>query len=136
VGPVIEVDLNDMRGFLLGVSRMPGEVTDRVKDLEVEVAGLVVKTARPMVPVLTGAAARSLRVLDLSDGAAAVGGSPSVKYYAWLEYGGAAGVHHSVHRSVVPEGRYLHPAYVDDQARIEVMMAETLLDAARAAGLA
>jgi hypothetical protein len=132
---VLEIDLNDMRGFLLGISRMSDELHDRVQGLEVEVAGLVVKTARPMVPVLTGAAARSVRVLDMSNGATAVGGSPAVRYYAWLEYGGAAGVHHTVHRSVTPDGRYLHPAYEANVPKIEIMMAETTMEAARAAGL-
>lgn len=132
---MIDVDLNEMHGFLLGVSRMSDELGERIDDLELAAAGLVVKTARPMVPVLTGAAAHSLRVLDMSDGAAAVGGSSAVPYYAWLEYGGPAGIHHSVRRSVVPEGRYLHPAFVADVPKIEVLMTTTVMDAARAAGL-
>lgn len=132
---MIEVDLNGMRGFLSGVSRLADEVHDRVGDLEVEVAGLVVKTARPLVPRVTGAAARSVKVRDLSAGAAAVGGSPAVEYFAWLSFGGRAGIRGSVHRSVVPEGRYLHPAYVQDLGRIEVLMTDTVMDAVRASGL-
>lgn len=98
-------------------------------------ATTVIGTARPTVPVLSGAAARSLAVKDYSDGAAATGGSQAVPYYVWLEFGGDAGIHGSVHRDHVPDGRFLHPAYLQDFTRIEMIMANTLTSAIRGAGL-
>lgn len=98
-------------------------------------AETVVGTARPNVPVVSGAAARSLDVVDYSDGAAAVGGSSTVEYYRWLEYGGDAGIRGTVHREKVPDGRFLHPAYMEDHLKIEIIMANTLEAAIRRAGL-
>lgn len=132
---MIEIEVHGVKEFVSGLGELRS-LTEHVEmDSETFAAKATVDMARPNVPVLSGAAAATLRVMDYSDGAAATGGSSAVEYYGWLEFGGDAGRNHSVHRSVVPQGRYLHPAYLAVNDRIERKMEELLEDAVQDAGL-
>jgi hypothetical protein len=129
-------DTSELRAYLAGVQAFADDIPEIEHDAELQAAQIVVDSARPTVPRVTGAAQGSLRVLDFTDGAAAVGGRPSVPYFGWLSFGGYAGRNHSVYRDRVPEGRYLHPALLRETDKIEIMMGDTVLFAARAAGIA
>jgi len=132
---MIVVEITGAGEFLRGLNRL-GDLMDRVEtESETFAADTTVSGARPTVPVISGDAAGSLRTEDYSDGKAAVGGSSAVLYYGWLEFGGDAGRGHSVHRDEVPDGRYLHPAYMEAFDKIERKMADSLEDAIRDAGL-
>lgn len=126
---MIEIEVTGDTEFLAGLAQL-ADLTDAVViDSELFAAKTVVDAARPEVPVVTGAAAHSLRVLDYGGGAAATGGSSAVPYYGWLEFGGDAGIRRSVHRPVVPLGRYLHPAFLQNFDKIERKMGDLLEDA-------
>lgn len=131
----MEIQVEGLSDFLLGLNRLRNELpTVHVRSGQ-RAADLTVRTARPNIPVRSGDAAGSLRTIDLSDGAAAVGGSEAVPYFAWLNFGGDAGVRGTVHRDVVPEGRYLHPAFLQRFVQIELAMEQELMIAVRKAGL-
>lgn len=132
---MIEIEVTGAKEFLVGLGRLESSLDHVAIDSGTFAAEGTIKEARPEVPVRSGAASASLRVVDYSDGAAAVGGNNSVEYYGWLEFGGDTGRNHSVHRPVVLLGRYLHPAYLAVHDRIEQNMEETLDDAVREAGL-
>lgn len=131
----MKIEVSGLTEFRLGLDRFQDELPAVRERSGHKAADLTVRKARPGVPVRSGDAAGSLRVLDLSDGAAATGGSPSVPYFAWLNFGGDAGVRGSVHREVVPEGRYLHPAFLQKFVQIELGMEQELVIAVRRAGL-
>lgn len=132
---MIEIEVTGDKEFMAGLAKL-ADLTDHVvMDSETFAAKTVVDVARPNVPRLTGAAASSLRVLDYGDGAAATGGSSAVPYYGWLEFGGDAGIRHTVHRPVVDKGRYLHPAFLQSFEKIEHKMDELLKDAVKDARL-
>lgn len=118
-----EVDTSHWEAYAAALSAVTGEVARVVPLAQVDAAQLLVSSARPTVPRVSGAAQGSMRVLHL-DGAtaAAAGGSGDVSYYAWLEYGGAAGRNHAVHRPKVAQGRYLHPALLREQVEIREIM--------------
>lgn len=132
---MITVEATGLKEFDAKVHRLVSLTDHVVLDSETYAAKVTVDTARPSVPVLTGAAAASLRVVDYSDGAAATGGNSAVPYYGWLEFGGDAGRKHSVHRATVPEGRYLRPAFVQNLDKIERKMDDLMNDAINEAGL-
>lgn len=132
----ITVDLSEWRAWAAGVDAFIDRLPEAEAQWEHDAAGMVVKSARPTVPVDTGAARRSVRVLDYSGGAAAAGGSVAVPYFGWLSFGGAAGRNHSVHRAVVPDGRYLWPGYLREHGAIELLGRTILWEALHDAGLA
>jgi hypothetical protein len=132
---MIEIEVSGTREFIAKLERMDSSLGQIELDAGTFAAELVIKTARPGVPVQSGAAVSSLRVVDLSGGAAATGGSSVVPYYGWLEFGGTAGRNYSVHRPVVSLGRYLHPAFLEAQGKIQTEMKDVLRDAVQDAGL-
>lgn len=132
---MIVVEVTGVDELLTGLRRLDDYMEEVGHDSAAFAADVTVTVARPTVPVLTGAAAGSLETVDYSDGAGAVGGSDAVPYYGWLEFGGDAGRNRSVHRPTVPDGRYLHPAYLRNFDKIEQKMADRLEEAIRDAGL-
>lgn len=129
-------DTRELLAWLTGLERFEEDLPEMMQNVSDQVAELVVKKTRPDVPRVSGAAQRSLKVLDFTGGAAATGGSRAVPYFAWLNYGGAAGIRHSVHRPVVPQGRYLHPQFEHSQAQVERIMKDGMLELSRASGIA
>lgn len=94
-------------------------------DVSVTVAGMVIEKAQPKVPRVSGIAAGSLQAYVTNEGATASGGE-GVEYYRWLELGGASGRGGSNVREIIPEGRYIRPAYEEMQDEIKVVMVKGL----------
>lgn len=91
-----------------------------------EAGDLIISSARPTIPRRTGRAAASLRGEAHPKGVRIKAGGSDVPYYAWLEFGGAAGRNHSVQRTLVPEGRYIFPAYQRNQDQVKRIMINAL----------
>jgi hypothetical protein len=129
------VDTKDLNTARKGVRELVSGMNDLVYDIEQGAAELVADRAQPMVPRLSGAARASVKALDYAGGPSVVGGR-GLDYFAWLNYGGAAGRQHATKRSKVQDGRYLYPAYERSENQIEDLMADKLMAALRDAGLA
>ena len=87
---------------------------------------VVIRDARGHIPVLTGRARGSLRVVSRGARIEAVGGKGSVPYYPWLEFGGSVSKGRVV-RPRAPGGRYLYPAVERNTSRLAAE-AELALD--------
>jgi len=133
---LFSVDTEGLDTWIFAARRFRDSLPDLVDETEQAAAELVAGETRRRVDVLTGAARQSVRVLDYNGDAAVVGGGGSVPYYAWLDFGGRAGIKGSTVRFKVPHGRYAYPAYEDSQPEIEDLMGEKVLKALRAQGLA
>ena len=102
-----------------------------------KLAGVVVTRTKPKIPVITGAAAGSVRAVIAGGGAAVRAGSAAVPYYGWLDFGGIirhyphANIHHTmqhlIKRPFIREGRYLYPT-ADESAVEMAPMVEAMLD--------
>lgn len=91
-----------------------------------EAAGVIISSARPTIPRRTGKAQASLRGEAHPKGVRIRGGGTDVPYYAWLEFGGNAGRGGSVQRALVPEGRYIMPAYQRNKEQVKRIMVTAL----------
>jgi hypothetical protein len=132
---LFHVDTTDLDTARKGVRELVSDMDGLMTDIEQDVAELVAERARPLVPRLSGAARASVKALDYAGGPSVVGGR-GIDYFAWLNYGGAAGRQHATKRSKVKDGRYLYPAYERSENEIEDLMADRLMQALRAVGLA
>lgn len=96
---------------------------------------LIIDRARPLIPTLTGKAAKSLKARSTQNTVRVAVGGRAAPYYPWLDYGGAVGPADSVRRPFIPEGRYLYPTLGRHQAEFEKILQDGLRDVARAAGI-
>jgi hypothetical protein len=102
-----------------------------------EAGQLVVDTAKPRVPQLTGAAAGSIRVVSTRTESRVRAGGAKVPYYAWLDFGGAVGRNKSVKRAFFKSGRYLWAAFAEKSAsgEIQAILSRRLDEIASTAGI-
>lgn len=121
-----------MDEFRSDLNQFIGKVPSMLGDATQQAAEMTIEEAQPTVPVLTGRAAGSLMVTKVGvDAAAAVGGD-GVEYYGWLEFGGTAG---HIEREIIPEGRYLSPAYEKVLNSITEMMDDSIATTLEMCGL-
>ena len=105
-----------------------------------DAAEIVVKIARPLVPVRTGKARKSIKVSSTSKEARVAEGG-TAPYMPWLDYGGKVGRGRdgkgtgSVSRPFIKEGRYLYPAYRSQRHNIVRLLDKRLNAVVEAAGL-
>lgn len=126
----VEGQLETQKG-LLEIAERAQEYVD---EAALAVAELVIETARPNVPVQTGAASDSLQAYMAGDQAVAEGGA-DVDYYAWLEYGGASGRDGSNVRETEANGRYIQPAYEEVEGDVTELLLTGLTSLVEDAGL-
>jgi hypothetical protein len=100
-----------------------------------EAAEIVVDWAQPRVPRKSGRAAASVKSRSTRTAARVSGGSKSVPYYAWLDYGGRVGPNKSVERRFVKEGRFLYPGYAKNAEKVHAVLLAALRKVADDAGL-
>lgn len=101
-----------------------------------QASDLVIDTALPRVPRVTGRAAASLKARSTQTSARVAGGSARAPYYPWLDFGGRVGRKRSVHRAFYKHGRYLYKAYDEKRDEIAEILQRAIVDLATEAGLA
>lgn len=101
-------------------------------------ADVVIGTAKPRVPTLTGAAAASIRPRSTRNAVRITAGGDKAPYYPWLDFGGHVGRHGTAARAFLKEGRYLYPAYYEKRrsGEFDRVLETELRKVAAAAGLA
>jgi hypothetical protein len=98
-------------------------------------AEIVVKAAKPRVPVQSGRAASTIRASSTRSEARVSEGGARAAYMPWLDFGGRVGRKHSVSRPFIKKGRYVWAAYADHIPQVQTALEESLADVARSAGL-
>lgn len=100
-------------------------------------AEVVVRFAVPRAPSRTGRLRGSIKAQAQQRGATVKGGTPTrVPYYGFIDFGGSVGIHHSVKREFVSEGRILYPALNDARPVFMTQYERDVRDLLRKAGLA
>jgi hypothetical protein len=100
-----------------------------------EAAEIVVRAARPLVPVRTGRAAASMKAGSSQRGAAIKVGGTKAPYFSWLEWGGRVGRNKSVARPFIPAGRTIYPTLRTRNDEVLAKLDEVIGRLAERAGL-
>lgn len=100
-----------------------------------EGAELVLGRARPLVPSRSGRARASMKVRSSQTAVRVAVGGQKAPYYPWLDFGGKVGRNDSTARRFYSDGRYLYPSLREVRAEISDVLARSLTDVARRAGL-
>lgn len=127
--------LRELRAALGKADRNAPKALDRaLKDA----AQLVVNDAKrriPLGPPAGGHVRSSVRSAKVSHGVEVRAGGARYPYYMWLEFGGRVGRRHATKRDRVKSGRYLRPAFLARQKRVNRACSRAVARALRAAGL-
>lgn len=97
-------------------------------------AKIVVTTAKPRVPRLTGRAASTVRAASTQSAGRVSGGNKRAPYYPWLDFGGRVGRNNSVKRPFIKTGRYIWAAFVDEKPAVERELRDQLVGLAQQQG--
>jgi hypothetical protein len=95
-----------------------------------EGAEIVASWARHRVEKDTGRAQRSIKAKSTRTEARVSGGSKSVPWYAWLDFGGKVGIKHSVKRPFIKGGRYIYPGYTNNIPKVTEVLTAALIKVA------
>lgn len=99
-------------------------------------AQLLVDAARPKIPVVTGAARRSMVARSTRTSARVAVGGKKAPYFPWLDFGGQGRIiGRPAERQFFGEGRYVYPTLRQIRPRIERQLQESLSAVVRNAGL-
>jgi hypothetical protein len=134
----IKVRVHGERELSAALRRLRGEVPSATRDAARKAAELVVRNAKPRVPIGPGEgghARSSIKVGTTGAAASVQGGGPRFPYYPWLEFGGRVGRKNSVYRKRIRKGRYIYPALAATAARRRALMQRQIAGAARRSGL-
>lgn len=129
------IKVEGWREFNRNLRKMSAELPKALRLAGNEAAEIVVDWAQPKVPRKSGRAAASVKARSTRTAARVSGGSKSVPYYAWLDYGGRVGRDRTTERLFVKEGRYLYPGYAANADKVRAVLLAALRKVAEDAGL-
>lgn len=138
IDPIRVTGVRELQAALRAID---GESQKQLRLVFNAAADIVVKTAQPHIPVVTGAASRSLKVSSSQREARVSGGSAKVPYFGWLDYGGKVGHGRQgkntgkTVRPFEPGGRYVYPAYNAQRQAITAILEKGMADLIASAGL-
>lgn len=98
-------------------------------------ADIVVRRAKPRVPVRSGRAQGSVRATSQQRYAVVSAGGARVPYYGWLDFGGGVGRGDRIRRPFRRQGRYLYPAFYASVNQVEAEVVRGLVELAEKSGL-
>ncbi len=99
-------------------------------------AQLLVDHTRPKIPVVTGAARRSLVARSTRTSARVAVGGKKAPYFPWLDFGGQGRVKgRPAPRPFLSEGRYVYPTLREIRPKIEAQLQDSITEVIRNAGL-
>ena len=125
----VTVKVTGVAEFNAALRRADKAAKEKLQAAGREAAGLVASFAEGRIERLSGAAARSIRILSATGATKVSGGDTNTPYFAWLDFGGRVGRKKSVRRRFIKSGRYIVPGYAENQEKIN----EILTNAVRAA---
>lgn len=101
-----------------------------------EAANIVVDTARPMMPSVTGRARASVKAKSTRTATRVSAGSKRAGYVPWLDYGGEGRIKgRPPKREFIKGGRYVYPAFHKKRDDVQRVLESGLLQVVAAAGL-
>ncbi|WP_422733995.1 HK97 gp10 family phage protein [Micromonospora sp. WMMD558] len=99
-------------------------------------ANIVVDTARPKMPKLSGRARASVKARSTRTATRVSAGSNRAAYVPWLDYGGEGRVKgRPPKREFKKGGRYVYPSFYEKRDEVQAELERGLLTVVRSAGL-
>lgn len=111
----ISLTVDGLPEFARAISQLGSTAARGLRLALNDVADVVIETARPKVPVLSGAAAATIRPRSTRNAVRITAGGDKAPYYPWLDFGGHVGRHGTAARTFIKDGRYLYPTYYDQR---------------------
>lgn len=127
------IKISGLSEFNRNLRRLNADLPKALRLSHNEAATVVVDWAKPRVPVDSGRAARSIKAASTRTESRVRGGSKSVPYYPFLDFGGRVGPNRSVRRQFYSDGRYLYPGLVATRDQVHEIMVRNLIRVAEAA---
>lgn len=131
----LTIAVSGLRELSRSLKKVDNEAAKQLRVVFNDAAELVIATARPRIPRVTGRAAGSLKTRSTRTAVRVTFGGPRAPYYPWLDFGGRTGRKKSVVRPFITEGRYVYPAYYERYDDIVRSMQDGIERVARGAGL-
>lgn len=129
------IRVDGLKEFSRNLKRLDADLPKALRVALNDAVDIVVDDARPRIPSKSGRARRSVKARSTRSAARVVGGSKSVPYYSWLDFGGRVGRNGSVRRPFLKDGRYIYRAFFSNHDRFQDALEKALLDVARKAGV-
>lgn len=130
-----KIQIDGLKQFRAQLKQVDAALPKQIRVALNEAGTIVIDTARPKIPVRTGAAKASLKLRSSQTRAAIAAGGKRAPYYPWLDFGGKVGRHNSVERPFYTDGRFVYVALKDKRPEIIEAMAKALTALAEGAGL-
>lgn len=130
-----QIRIEGLREFQAALKQLDGQSQKQLRVVLNSASALVVAGAKARAPVVTGAFRDSIRSSSTQREARVSGGSAKVPYFGFIEYGGAAGKHHSVHRAFNKDGRTVYPTYYAHRPEILEQLSTALTALIHTSGL-
>lgn len=129
------IRVEGLDAFRRALKKLDGDLGKMLRVSLNAASTLIIDKARPLIPTLTGKAAKSIKARSSQNTVRIAVGGKAAPYYPWLDYGGSVGRNGSAHRPFISEGRYLYPTLSKHRGEFQAILDEGLRDVARAAGL-
>lgn len=129
------VRVTGLAEFNRALKRLDDQAPKQLRLALNDVADVVIRHARPLVPRRTGRAAASMKARSTRTAVRVAAGGRRAPYYPWLDFGGRVGRRKATKRAFLREGRYLYRAYFDNEDEFADVLTDRLRGAARRAGL-
>lgn len=134
MGEVVRIE--GLREFQKKLKEADGNSQKELRLVFNDAADLVVSGAKQTIPVRTGRAASTVKAQSSQRQARVKAGSAKVPYYGWLDFGGSVGIHNSVKRPFIKDGRYLYPTFQANKGNVLDRLERGLEQLITKAGLA
>ncbi len=132
----IEFDgMRELRRSLKGISK---EAIKQLRLVQNEAAMIIVRDAKPRVPLGPGDgghAKDSLKAASTQGATRISAGGNKFPYYPWLDFGGKVGKNRSVSRPFLTEGRYIWASYSDKRKEVLAELEKGLSELISSVGL-
>ncbi len=133
MGEAIKVD--GLAQFVRNLRKLDADLPKALRIGFNDAAQIVIDTARPRMPRLTGRAASSLRAQSTRTAVRVTEGGRRAPYVPWLDFGGKVGRNRSVRRPFIADGRYLYASFYAKHDQVRSAVVAALLDVAKSAGV-
>lgn len=129
------IAVQGLREFASALRRMDADAPKALRTVANACADFLISKVRPKIPRRTGRAAAGLVARSTRTAVRIAMGGKRAPHLPWLDFGGSVGPKKSVHRPFYSDGRYLYPTYHDEQANLERLLQDGIVDLAEDSGI-